>query len=545
MFENVKSISPCNYVLNLEVVNDSGSFILYGTGRCWFLISFSLVALSFVSWFYATCSFMNLFGSSYRQPGSTLFLAVVCCLFGCAATNNVASWDLAACNKAKKDYGPKGCFGCKDPTMGFKGFQTFDPKPIFHEDQPPERWLQVVIGTVPRAGGLPYLVRTLRAIRHQLPRADTKDPFGNGEVHVKIVNFRPRTHQVFERVKIEFEEHHKSKNTFDFEEMEPNRCDPEKPRGWKYVPSLSPELHPRQQTRDVISLLLRSNYDKCENMLIMEDDFELCPLGLHMIKMAIARADQRGWSTIRVGVGMSGIIIKCSEIPPFISYLMNNQNMMPVDLLYTEYFAGIHRSGKARFGSNRMSMRPFRVLQYNLMDHLGGISTFKGRARRKVVGCGGKLVVNSYMKIESFQAKCAIAGMSPCEGGAATFGAHTQYGFHRANRRALPGNIELVVGELGQSCTEVCQKVLKSKCSNSEWAALDDCNRLTSFFDCPGGCHGPEKTLPDASSNTSPSLFKEEGICQHSSSAQGKNENRCNTKDEHAQRLCPCDLFKK
>ena len=242
---------------------------------------------------------------------------------------------------------------------------------------------------------------------------------------------------------------------------------------------------------------------------------------------------------------MSGIIIKCSEIPPFISYLMNNQNMMPVDLLYTEYFAGIHRSGKARFGDNRMSVRPFRVLQYNLMDHLGGISTFKGRARRKVVGCGSKLVVNSFMKVESFQANCAMAGMSPCEGGIATFGAHAKYGFHRANRKPLPGNIELVVGEVGQSCTEVCKNLLNAKCSNSEWSALDDCNRLTSFFECPGGCYGPEKPLPGASSNTSPSLFKEEGICQRSATGSGQKENRCDNKDGNAQRLCPCDLLKK
>ena len=89
-----------------------------------------------------------------------------------------------------------------------------------------------------------------------------------------------------------------------------------------------------------------------------------------MIKFAILRADQRGWSTIRVGVGMSGIVIKCAEIPPFIHYLMTNQNMMPVDLLFTEYFSAVNSQGKRQFGDPRRNVNPFRVLQYNMLEHL-------------------------------------------------------------------------------------------------------------------------------------------------------------------------------
>ena len=137
-----------------------------------------------------------------------------------------------------------------------------------------------------------------------------------------------------------------------------------------------------------------------------------------MIKFAILRADQRGWSTIRVGVGMSGIVIKCAEIPPFIDYLMVNQHMMPVDLLFTEYFSAVNVRGKNQFGDPHRNVNPFRVLQYNMLEHLGTQSTFAdGRGQRRVGNCGSKLQVNSWMKQETFQQKCAMAGMSPCEAG--------------------------------------------------------------------------------------------------------------------------------
>jgi hypothetical protein len=448
-------------------------------------------------------------------------------------------WDVGPCTEAKKKFGPTACFGCTEKDMGFR---TFDPSPKVDETRTPERWLQIVIGTVPRFLALPYLVRTLRALRHQLPDPKTKDPFGNGAVHVKVANFRPKEHKVFDRIKAEFEQHHKSKNTFEFTEVDPVRCDPVLRGHWKYVPGLSPELHPRQQTRDVISLLLQSGYEKCENMLIMEDDFEVCPMGLHMIKLAIARADMRGWSTLRVGVGMSGILVKCSEIPPFIRYLMDNQNMMPVDLLYTEYFAGLNHQGRARFGDPKKNVRPFRVLANNLLDHLGVASTFKGRKARHVVGCGAKLMVQSFMKQESFQPKCQAAGMSPCEAGLASFGASVRYGFHRSGRRGMPGHIEITPGTIGESCTETCAKI-ESHCNKDGFSHLDDCNRVTSFFNCPNGCTSVVKEDQDFA-KVSPGYISSKQHCVHyiQLMEREKEANKCEEKLAGVQRLCPCSI---
>ena len=151
---------------------------------------------------------------------------------------------------------------------------------------------------------------------------------------------------------------------------------------------------------------------------------------------------------------MSGIVIKCSEIPPFIHYLMTNQNMMPVDLLFTEYFAALNSRGKLEFGDPGRQVNPFRVLQHNLLEHLGKESTFSNRGARHVGGCGTRLKVNSWMKQETFKQQCAIAGMSPCEGGADTFGPSVQYGYHRGSRKSLPGHIEILVGQPGRAATK-------------------------------------------------------------------------------------------
>ena len=142
--------------------------------------------------------------------------------------------------------------------------------------------------------------------------------------------------------------------------------------------------------------------------------------------------------------------------------LMTNQNMMPVDLLFTEYFSAVNSQGKRQFGDPRRNVNPFRVLQYNMLEHLGKQSTFSDRGQRHVGNCGSKLKVNSWMKQETFQQKCAMAGMSPCEAGVGTFGALVQYGYHRGKQRSLPGHIEILVGTKGLSCDEVCSNTDKS-----------------------------------------------------------------------------------
>ena len=74
------------------------------------------------------------------------------------------------------------------------------------------------------------------------------------------------------------------------------------------------------------------------------------------------------------------------------------------------------------------------------------------------------------------------------EGGADTFGPSVQYGYHRGSRKSLPGHIEILVGQPGKSCDEVCADTDHSKCAPQGFTYLNDCNRMTALVDCHLGC---------------------------------------------------------
>jgi len=132
-------------------------------------------------------------------------------------------------------------------------------------------------------------------------------------------------------------------------------------------------------------------------MLLMEDDFELCPGSLPLIKHAIQKAQRDSFSGIRVGIAGNGTIIPCADVMPLTSYLLKHQFMMPVDLLFAEWFLRIHGDSKSHLHDGHK----FRINQVNLFHHIGSVSSFSdGRGQRRVVGCGNTLSTKSWMKGE-------------------------------------------------------------------------------------------------------------------------------------------------
>ena len=130
------------------------------------------------------------------------------------------------------------------------------------------------------------------------------------------------------------------------------------------------------------------------------------------------------------------------------------------------------------------------------------------------------------------------SGMSPCEGGLASFGAHAKYGYHRNGKKGMPGDIEVAVGKLGDSCTETCAKI-DSHCYVAGFSHLDDCNRLTSFFECTSGCIEGGVKDKDFES-IAPAYVPLRRHCVHFLRRENPGLNRCNAKSSDVQRLCPC-----
>ena len=163
---------------------------------------------------------MGRVGTNRPMTAATIVICFILCALSIVATGPVSSangifkppeWDARDCTRALKEYGKDACFSSEDPYFGFRKYskENIIRPPNFK----PKRWLQIVIGTIPRKNNLPYLARTVRALRDQLPHPKTKDPFSNGAAHVKVVNFRPKSHVVFDRISKEFQGHAKGKDS--------------------------------------------------------------------------------------------------------------------------------------------------------------------------------------------------------------------------------------------------------------------------------------------------------------------------------------------
>lgn len=420
-------------------------------------------------------------------------------------------WDAGPCEKLQSDYGTiAACRQCKDPDRGFGSQYAAMVDKALPPVNPNKQaaWLRIAIGTIPRSTEQPYLERVLMSIADELPHnVRGMDIPLIGRIEVLVANFRPGQHPVFNRVRKKLAPPHPASEHFTFVEIEPNRCDPPVAQDWEYKGGLSPEVSPRQQTRDVISLYKAvrriggtQQQTTCQHALFVEDDFELCPGGLHLIKHAINKASKGGWSGLRVGVAGNGIIVPCDDIDPIASYLTDHQFMMPVDLLLPEWFIRIHKRAKRYLHESAV----FRINDKNLFNHIGTVSSFKdGRGQRRTSMCGDILKSKTWMKEESFNSKCSSFGLSPC-GDEAIRVNTVDLKYHSGSHvRSVPGHVQVIRSMIGESCTKACMRSLhthgdlvdasaKAKglgCRDDDFIFINNCRYLRrEFSKCRGGC---------------------------------------------------------
>lgn len=165
----------------------------------------------------------------------------------------------------------------------------------------------------------------------------------------------------------------------------------------------------------------------------------MCEHGLQLIAHAIGRLNARNpkWSTLRVGYGMNGILLQCKDLQATIDYLYAEQIMMPVDLLTDEWHMRSTHKGQAHFPTDRKAY----FFRFNLLYHIGSVSTFQGRAERESIACGAPLQLpNSFVPGTGFDSSmCSADDISPCDSGmedterhfAAIFVAKPMIGFER------------------------------------------------------------------------------------------------------------------
>ena len=180
------------------------------------------------------------------------------------AVANVArpppNWDSGGCKKWSVAMGKftgssPGCRKCTDPLLGFGDYfptakSLRAQHSPFEDTKAPESseevWLRIAVGTIPRKFNVPYLRTLLESLSPQLDSPSSRN------VQVSVYNLRPGTHVVFDRARKRYAD----KKRFRFSELKPVSCDPPVPPSWVYKSGLSPEVSPRQQIRDVVSLML-------------------------------------------------------------------------------------------------------------------------------------------------------------------------------------------------------------------------------------------------------------------------------------------------
>jgi hypothetical protein len=267
--------------------------------------------------------------------------------------------------------------------------------------------LLVSINTVPRhrlePGETPYLLSTLRALRRE---ADARTA-------VVIVHSASEyeVHEAFDVAVAEFAEDER----FVF-------CAVGNP-----VPEATPDVRGEglslrivKQTRDVINTLnvvsgLSRDVRGAKYLLLMEDDFEVCPGAWPKLLSGLAEADteHQPWGALRVSFGLNGLAVRAAAIRGLAMYLERHMARRAPDHLAVEYFAKETAEARASLGAQRLL-----VLRENLMRHIGEASTLRPRrGASPSLGCGEVLGPPVLFPVEAFnEASCAADAMV-CEAG--------------------------------------------------------------------------------------------------------------------------------
>ncbi|KFM29335.1 Alpha-1,3-mannosyl-glycoprotein 4-beta-N-acetylglucosaminyltransferase C [Auxenochlorella protothecoides] len=268
-----------------------------------------------------------------------------------------------------------------------------------------------------RQTGTKYLQRTLETLLDELPGGE--EDLWRNEVSVLVMNNAPGEHAEFEELRrraatgtdrFSLKARHYVtwlNNPGLVADPTPDAADPDD----LHNPDDRPGRQVRKQTCDLIALL-RHAAPLSRYYFFMEDDFEVCPFALRALHTAAVKAnaqrESKGWVALRVSYGMNGVLMHNADIPDLVDYLWRHVTRKPPDLLWAEWVA---LQARAR------PPRPYAVYRYNVLNHLGAISSFAVRPDRPGwPGCWAPMSsVWSLALSERYNRRCRdVSDVSPC-----------------------------------------------------------------------------------------------------------------------------------
>ncbi|KAA6429434.1 MAG: hypothetical protein FRX49_00828, partial [Trebouxia sp. A1-2] len=233
------------------------------------------------------------------------------------------------------------------------------------DTSPSLAWLAIGIPTVPRHNDTDYLTSTLEYLLSELP-LDSTDPLFD-KVRVVVMNNSPGQHLVYAKVQ---------------NRMTQGPHDPDDVFAQKaalYVEFVDNPGSVRRQTCDLIELMEMAQ-PIAHYYLFMEDDFRMCPHTMRLLPYMLAKLNAmpsaQKWLGLRVSYGMNGILLRSEDLKSFATYMRTRIELLPPDLIWLEWFSG---HGPRTMANRR---RPMAAYRYNLLEHIGAVSSFTVRVER-------------------------------------------------------------------------------------------------------------------------------------------------------------------
>ena len=282
-------------------------------------------------------------------------------------------------------------------------------------------WLAVGIPTIARREDEDYLLRTLESYYVQLPSSPSDPLWGRIKIVVMNNHLEGERHAVYEQAERKYLKSARGRAHFDFERISapplskvvaaaaPAPAGAGRGRG-------RPTSRQKKQTRHVVHLMRYVAQQHRPHVYIFaEDDFVLCRQGLlafeYLVRKATSYFDD--WLSIRVSFGLNGLLIPGRDLPTLASYAESHQARRPVDHLAVEWFAGETPEAAAYKGR-----RPHVAYKYNLLDHIGEVSTLRrarGGSKMNYPGCWQLLGQPTNFDVESYDPDaCPHDDVSPC-----------------------------------------------------------------------------------------------------------------------------------
>jgi hypothetical protein len=308
-----------------------------------------------------------------------------------------------------------------------------------------------------------------------------------------------------------------------------------------------------RQYHDVVEVFSHFAANTCfgnEMFMIVEDDFQLCP---DVVVTEIpkinkwARKNWDRWGAIRIGFGLSGVIVRCTDMPALVRYLEEQLLSWHLRKVADGKFA-IDWHVSTFFHTQVDRRRRMYTFHANLLQHIKGESTlWKGvdqhnmewRSRRQVrlfetCGTGAFALVDSGLYIEDRfdEEHCYGKVFSPCD--------TVRY------RQILNAkkSVAAVAGMPGKNCDDSCPVVLHDELSNCDpeyFQSINKCSYLHEAFFDDGTIHN----CKSVQGNDATPLVAPDGnllINFHKPGSKKAITTSCSSKPASKlhQRLCPC-----